>query len=112
MRCVEWDLRDQEHNHGVQVLVPLPGCPGRSHEREDDDSTEHHCEKLGLKNRKLEALDDDGVESAESRRGQGGANLDQHVAVGLGIGESLLELVGTELLVLKTGLVGSDTLNH
>jgi hypothetical protein len=67
---------------------------------------------LNLEDIETEILNDDVVEGTESRSGEGSEDLDTHVAVGLGIEESLLELVGTELLVLETGLVRADTLNH
>lgn len=67
---------------------------------------------MNLEDIETEILNDDVVEGTESRSWEGSEDLDTHVAVGLGIEESLLELVGTELLVLETGLVRADTLNH
>lgn len=112
MRDAGQDLRDQENKHSEQVLVPLPSCPGRCHECENDDGTKHHSKELGFKDGELEALDNNVVESAESGCRQGCADLDQHVAVGLGVHQSLLELVRTEGLVLQTGLIGSNALDH
>ena len=110
--CGEVDSRNQEEEHGVQILVVLLCQPCGGHECEDNDGTEDHSKELSLENREFEALNDDVVESPEAGCGQSGADLDQHVAVGLGVTKSLLELVRTENPVLKTSLVGSDTLNH
>lgn len=86
--------------------------PSRAHERNNDNNTKDHGEKLSLQKGKSETFDDDVVESTETRCGKRGEELNTHVAVNLGVEESLLDLVGTELLVLKTSLVGADTLNH
>ena len=110
--CGEVDSRNQEEEHGVQILVVLLCQPCGGHECEDNDGTEDHSKELSLENREFEALNDNVVESPKAGCGQSGADLDQHVAVGLGVTKSLLELVRTENPVLKTSLVGSDTLNH
>lgn len=38
--------------------------------------------------------------------------MDEAVAPALGVEEGLLDLLGTELAVLKTGLIGADALDH
>jgi hypothetical protein len=104
-----WNHKD---SHSQQILTRLLAQPRRTHQCEDDNCTKHHGEKLGLEDRELQAVDNNVVESTESRRRQCSAYLDEHVAVGLGIEKSLLELIGAELPVLETCLVGSNAFNH
>lgn len=104
--------RDDKTQHDEQVLSGLLDQPGGAQEDDNDIETQDHGEKLRLQHGEIEAADDDVGERTQTAGWQGGEDLNGAVAVHLGIAEGLPHLVGAELLVLHTSLVGTDSFNH
>lgn len=67
---------------------------------------------MSLQNLETQVLDDDVVERTQSACRQSRADLDEAIAPDLRVSEGLQRLLFAELLVLQTGLVGSNTLHH
>jgi hypothetical protein len=104
--------RDDKCQHDQQVLASLLDEPRRAQQHDDDIKTKNHCKKLGLKNREVEAGDNDVGESSKAACWQSSEHCDATVAPSLRVLESLYHLLSLELLVLETGLVRADSFDH
>ena len=58
--------RDNKSKHHQQVLTSLLDEPRRAEQNDNDVKTENHCQKLSLKDRKVESGDDDIGESSQA----------------------------------------------
>lgn len=108
----EDNSRDDKGAYDEQVLSGLLDQPGGAQEDDDNIEAQYHGQQLRLQDRKLEATDDDVGERTQPAGREGGEDLNGAVAVHLRVAEGLPHLVGAELLVLHTGLVGADSLDH
>lgn len=107
------NLRNYESKHGERILVVLLDEPDRAHQHDDDVEAKDHGEQLRLESAEAErSLDDDVGERTETAGGKRGGQLDASVAPGLRICEGIPDLFLFKFLVLDTGLVVSNTLDH
>lgn len=104
-------LRDNEPQHHQRILLVLLNQPCGCEENKNDVEAQNHGKQLRLQNGKLETLDDDGKEAAESTGGKCRGDLDDAVAPHLRVPKRLPDLVRAKLLVLDTRLVGPQSLN-